>query len=156
MTAERFRQIRNVFEASLDRTEGSRASFLDEACQGDPECRTRHRDNPPTRDPAAQGNLSRGRPPRRSVTARRFSRLPRRHNRHSRKKRYPGRICRETSWGHDGATRGHDGATGGHDGAKWHQPLSWTHPARSRLPNRRPHPKVSGGTVKSCVVAAPR
>jgi hypothetical protein len=35
MTPERFRQIRNLFEAALERDAASRSSFLVEACQGD-------------------------------------------------------------------------------------------------------------------------
>lgn len=35
MTPERFRQIRNLFEAALERDAASRPSFLAEACQGD-------------------------------------------------------------------------------------------------------------------------
>ena len=35
MTAERFRQIRNVFEAALDHGEADRTAWLVEACQGD-------------------------------------------------------------------------------------------------------------------------
>ncbi len=35
MTPERFRQIRNLFEAALERDAASRLSFLAEACQGD-------------------------------------------------------------------------------------------------------------------------
>ncbi len=35
MTPERFRQIRNLFEAALERDGASRSSFLAEACQGD-------------------------------------------------------------------------------------------------------------------------
>ncbi|MGI8743625.1 MAG: serine/threonine-protein kinase [Bryobacteraceae bacterium] len=35
MTAERFRQIRNVFEAALDRSGADRALWLAQACQGD-------------------------------------------------------------------------------------------------------------------------
>ena len=40
MTAERFRQIRNVFDAAMDQPEGAaRAAWLAEACQGDPTLR---------------------------------------------------------------------------------------------------------------------
>ena len=35
MTAERFRQIRNVFEAAMDHGETDRTAWLAEACQGD-------------------------------------------------------------------------------------------------------------------------
>jgi serine/threonine protein kinase len=35
MTPERFRQIRNLFEAALERDAASRSSFLADACQGD-------------------------------------------------------------------------------------------------------------------------
>ncbi len=39
MTAERFRQIRHVFEAALEREPEPRAAFLAEACQGDEKLR---------------------------------------------------------------------------------------------------------------------
>lgn len=35
MTAERFRQIRQVFEAALDQPDAERKQWLAEACQGD-------------------------------------------------------------------------------------------------------------------------
>jgi len=35
MTPERFRQIRNLFEAAMERNPTARSSFLAEACQGD-------------------------------------------------------------------------------------------------------------------------
>ena len=37
MKAERFRQIRNLFDAALEREPESRKAFLAEACQGDEE-----------------------------------------------------------------------------------------------------------------------
>ncbi len=40
MTPERFRQIRNLFDAVLERDAASRNSFLSEACQGDEPLRT--------------------------------------------------------------------------------------------------------------------
>jgi serine/threonine protein kinase len=39
MTQERFRQIRNLFEAALERPPEARAAFLEEACLGDQELR---------------------------------------------------------------------------------------------------------------------
>jgi serine/threonine protein kinase len=40
MTPERFRQIRNVFDALVEREPATRAAFLEEACQGDEELRS--------------------------------------------------------------------------------------------------------------------
>jgi serine/threonine protein kinase len=40
MTPERFRQIRNVFDALMEREPVTRAAFLEEACQGDAELRS--------------------------------------------------------------------------------------------------------------------
>jgi serine/threonine protein kinase len=37
MTAERFRQVRNVFDAALEREPATRVAFLEEACHGDQE-----------------------------------------------------------------------------------------------------------------------
>jgi len=37
MKAERFRQIRNLFDAALEREQEARNAFLREACQGDEE-----------------------------------------------------------------------------------------------------------------------
>ena len=37
MTPERFRQIRNLFEAVVDRPPETRGTFLAEACEGDPD-----------------------------------------------------------------------------------------------------------------------
>ncbi len=35
MTLERYHQVRNLFDAALDRDSAARASFIAEACQGD-------------------------------------------------------------------------------------------------------------------------
>lgn len=40
MTAQRFRQIRNLYEAALEKDSASRVSFLEEACRGDNELYT--------------------------------------------------------------------------------------------------------------------
>ena len=40
MTPQRFRQIRNVFDALMEREPATRAMFLEEACQGDDELRS--------------------------------------------------------------------------------------------------------------------
>jgi eukaryotic-like serine/threonine-protein kinase len=40
MTAQRFRQIRNVFDALMEREPAARTAFLEEACQGDEELRS--------------------------------------------------------------------------------------------------------------------
>jgi len=40
MTPQRFRQIRNVFDALIEREPSTRTMFLEEACQGDEELRT--------------------------------------------------------------------------------------------------------------------
>jgi len=39
MTAERFRQVRNVFDAALERQPATRTAFIEEACHGDPDLR---------------------------------------------------------------------------------------------------------------------
>ena len=39
MTPQRFRQIRNVFDALMEREPATRTMFLEEACQGDEELR---------------------------------------------------------------------------------------------------------------------
>jgi hypothetical protein len=40
MTPQRFRQIRNVFDALMEREQATRTVFLEEACQGDKELRS--------------------------------------------------------------------------------------------------------------------
>ena len=40
MTPQRFRQVRNVFDALLDREPATRTAFLEEACHGDEELRS--------------------------------------------------------------------------------------------------------------------
>ena len=40
MTPQRFRQVRNVFDALLEREPASRTAFLEEACHGDQELRS--------------------------------------------------------------------------------------------------------------------
>jgi hypothetical protein len=40
MTPQRFRQIRNVFDALMEREPPTRTMFLEEACQGDDELRS--------------------------------------------------------------------------------------------------------------------
>jgi hypothetical protein len=37
MTAERFRQVRNVFDVALEREAAARVPFVEDACQGDPD-----------------------------------------------------------------------------------------------------------------------
>ena len=39
MTPQRFQQIRNVFEAAVEREVGARSGFLEEACRGDEDLR---------------------------------------------------------------------------------------------------------------------
>jgi len=75
MTPERFRQIRSLFDAALEREPAARASFLDEACHGDAWLRAEvdrlleaHQKEAPLLDNAvARGEIAAAEPARREV-----------------------------------------------------------------------------------------